>query len=103
MVIGTPEPFLNIGWKEELDAVLQALRQVRERFEDVLTIGAVSIAATSRCAVALATLPIIAKYNPSACVVWFDSHGDLNTRRSHQLAIWVDWPLPALQASGIQA
>jgi arginase len=40
---------------------------------------AVSIAATSRCAVALATLPAVAKHQPSVCVIWFDAHADLNT------------------------
>lgn len=79
MVIGTPEPALNTGWREELNAALPALKQVQARFDDVLASGAVSIAATSRCAVSLATLPMVAKHHPSACIVWFDSHADLNT------------------------
>lgn len=77
-VIGTPEPALNIGWREELDAALPALKEVQSRFDDVLARGAVSIAATSRCAVSLATLPAVARHHPSVCVVWLDSHGDLN-------------------------
>jgi arginase len=79
LVIGTPEPALNRGWRQELDAALPALHQVRDRFDDVLAAGAISIAATSRCAVSLATLPMVARHHPSACVVWFDSHADLNT------------------------
>ncbi len=79
VVIGTPEPSLNTGWREELDAALPALKQVQARFEVVLASGAVSIAATSRCAVSLATLPAVAKHHPAACIVWFDSHADLNT------------------------
>lgn len=79
VVIGTPEPSLNTGWREELDVALPALRQVQVRFDDVLASGAVSIAATSRCAVALATLPVVAKHHPAACIVWFDAHADLNT------------------------
>lgn len=78
-VIGHPEPSLNIGWREELKAALPALKQVQARFETVLAGGAVSIAATSRCAVSLATLPVVAKHHPTACIVWFDSHADLNT------------------------
>ncbi len=77
-VIGTPQPALNIGWRAELDAALPELRQLQSRFDEVMAAGAVSIAATSRCAVSLATLPAIARYNPSACIVWFDAHGDLN-------------------------
>ena len=41
--------------------------------------GAIAIAAPSRCAVSLATLPAIAKHHPKACIAWFDSHADLNT------------------------
>jgi arginase len=78
-VIGNPEPCLNVGWREELDAALPALKGIQARFDEVLSGGAISIAATSRCAVAIATLPVVAKYHPSACVVWFDSHADLNT------------------------
>ena len=77
-VIGTPEPALNTGWREELDAALPSLKEVQFRIDEVLAGGAVSIAATSRCAVSLATLPAVAKHHPSACIVWFDSHGDLN-------------------------
>jgi len=77
-VIGTPEPATNGGWREELDAALPSLKKLQSRFEDVLAAGAVSIAATSRCAVSLATLPAVAKHRPGACIVWFDAHGDLN-------------------------
>lgn len=78
-VIGNPEPALNAGWRVELDAALPLLRQVQARFDAVMEDKAVSIAATSRCAVALATLPAVAKHNPSVCVIWFDAHADLNT------------------------
>lgn len=78
-VVGIPEPALNAGWREELSSALPALEQLQARFDDVLAGGAVSIAATSRCAASLATLPAVARHHPSACVVWFDSHGDLNT------------------------
>lgn len=78
-VVGRPEPALNTGWREELDVALPALKQLQARFDDVLASGAVSIAATSRCAVSLATLPAVARHRPDACIVWFDAHGDLNT------------------------
>jgi arginase len=79
LVIGRPEPSLNVGWRVELDAALPLLREVQARFDAVLASGAVSIAATSRCAVALATLPAVAMHHPSVCVIWFDAHADLNT------------------------
>lgn len=79
LVIGTPEPALNTGWEIELPAALPGLREVQTRFDEVLARGSGSVAATSRCAVSLATLPMVAKHHPSACIVWFDSHADLNT------------------------
>ncbi len=78
VVIGSPEPALNVGWREELDAALPTLREMQFRLDELFASGAVSISATSRCAVSLATLPAVAKHHPSACIVWFDSHGDLN-------------------------
>lgn len=81
-VIGAPEPALNVGWREELDAALPLLRQMQARFDSVMALGVVSIAAMNRCAVALATLPAVVRHHPSVCVVWFDSHADLNTPES---------------------
>lgn len=79
LVIGSPQPALNTNWREELDAALPALQQVQARLEDVLASGAISVTVMPRCAAALATLPIVAKHHPSAWVVWFDAHADLNT------------------------
>ncbi|WDZ75090.1 arginase family protein [Ensifer adhaerens] len=79
VVIGTPEPAMNVDWSLELDAAMPALRLMRDRLDAVYAGGSVSLAATSRCAVSLATLPAVARYHRQAVVVWFDSHGDLNT------------------------
>ena len=80
--VGIPEPALNIGWIEELNAAMPGLKALQSRFEEVFSSGAISVAATSRCAVSLATLPVMAKYHPDTCVVWFDAHADLNTPES---------------------
>lgn len=80
--IGTPKPALNAGWREELDAALPDLRAMRQHMEAVFASGAVSVAAISRCAVSLATLPALANQHADACLVWFDAHGDLNTPAS---------------------
>lgn len=79
VVIGTPKPSLSTDWSIELKEALPELKLVQERFDEVFKIGDKSIAATSRCAVSLATLPVVAKYHPDVCIVWFDSHADLNT------------------------
>jgi arginase len=31
-----------------------------------------------RCAAGLATIPVVVRQHPDACVVWFDAHGDPN-------------------------
>ncbi|WP_197063356.1 arginase family protein [Pantoea rodasii] len=79
VILGKPEQAINSGWREELDAALPALKEVLARLDDVLSSGAVSVAAISRCAVSLATLPSVARNHPNCCIVWFDSHADLNT------------------------
>lgn len=79
VIIGRQEPALNVGWREELDAAMPTLQAMQARLNEVFSSGAVSIAATSRCAVSLATLPAVARHHPSSCIVWFDSHADLNT------------------------
>lgn len=78
-VIGAPERALASDWRTELDHALPALRSMQARFEDIFARGARPLSATSRCAVSLATLPVVAKHRPDACVVWFDAHADLNT------------------------
>lgn len=78
-VIGTPEPALSADWRIELPLAMPALGAMATRIEQIMAAGARPLSAISRCAVALATLPVIAKHRPDAVVVWFDSHGDLNT------------------------
>ncbi len=79
VTVGKPETALNTGWRKELEAARLNLEAVKRRFEEVFSDGAVSVAAISRCVVSLATLPVVAKYHPDCCIVWFDAHGDLNT------------------------
>lgn len=79
VMIGSPEPALKGHWQEELDAAMPNLRAIQQRFEEVFHNQAISVAATGRCVVSLATLPVVAKYHPGVCVVWFDAHADLNT------------------------
>lgn len=80
--IGRPEPALNADWETELAAALPALREMRDAYRRVFETGAVPVTALSRCAVALATLPVVAHHRPDACVVWMDAHADLNTPRN---------------------
>lgn len=77
--VGESEPVLDSGWDAELAAALPALQDMADVYERVLGAGLVPVAVLTRCAVALATLPVVARHRPDACVVWFDAHGDCNT------------------------
>lgn len=78
-VVGVPEPALSTGWGKELAAALPTLQAMATRLHQVFEAGQVPVTASSRCAVALATLPVVARHRPDAVVVWFDAHADLNT------------------------
>jgi arginase len=78
-VVGTPEPALSVGWEEELAAATPALQAMAAELDRALEAGSTVVTASSRCAVALATLPVVAARRPDAVVVWFDAHADLNT------------------------
>ncbi|WP_326491398.1 arginase family protein, partial [Rhodovulum sulfidophilum] len=67
------------GWRAELAAARPALGQLQARIDAVLAGGVVSVAATGRYAASLATLPVVARHHPGACIIWLDAHGDLNT------------------------
>ncbi|MBA8823606.1 arginase family enzyme [Saccharopolyspora lacisalsi] len=79
--VGVPEPALNADWETELAAALPTLRAMSAAYERAFDEGATPVAALTRCTVALATLPVVARYRPDACVVWFDAHADLNVPR----------------------
>jgi arginase family enzyme len=80
--VGTPAPPLSAGWREELAAATPALEAMARRYDEIFAADDVPVTALTRCAVALATLPVVARYHPDALVVWFDAHGDLNTPES---------------------
>lgn len=77
--VGAPRPALWVAWDVELEAARDELILMGERYSDLLAAGLTPVTALSRCAVALATLPVVARHRPDALVVWFDAHPDLNT------------------------
>ncbi|WP_199171639.1 arginase family protein [Pollutimonas nitritireducens] len=79
VVISQPEQALATGWQVELDAARSALCAMGARYEQLFNQGAVPFTALSRCAVSLATLPVVARHRPDAVVVWLDAHADINT------------------------
>ena len=82
VTVGTPEPPLHTGWREELAAAVPTLEAMSRRYDAIYAAGQTPVTALTRCAVALATLPVVARYHPHALVVWFDAHCDLNTPES---------------------
>ncbi|HZH09924.1 MAG TPA: arginase family protein [Microvirga sp.] len=78
-VIGKPEPALNSNWTPELEAAMPALKTMAAHYATILGQGLAPLVALSGCAVALATLPVVAMHRPGAKAVWFDSHADLYT------------------------
>jgi hypothetical protein len=81
-IVGRPAPALSEGWRSELALALPALRELQQHMHAIFAEGRRPLSATSRCAVSLATLPVVARYHPRACIVWFDAHADLNTPAS---------------------
>ncbi|MDT7633280.1 MAG: arginase [Pseudonocardiales bacterium] len=76
--VGTPKPALAQGWRVELDAARNDLVAMRRRYGEILDQGQVPVSAITRCAVAVATLPAIARVHPDAVVLWLDAHADIN-------------------------
>ncbi len=77
--VGEPVPARPGRWDAELARSLAGLRTMAERVAAVLADGQRPLGAITRCAVALATQPVVLRHRPDAVLVWFDAHGDLNT------------------------
>lgn len=77
--IGTPAAVLHAGWQAELAAAMPDMLELAQHLDDLFRRKQAPLLVLSRCAAALATLPVVARHRPDACVVWFDAHGDLNT------------------------
>jgi arginase len=77
--VGVPAAPLAARWDAELDAAQATLRTLADRYDVLLRRGLRPLTAMGRCATALATLPVVARHRPNACIVWFDAHADANT------------------------
>jgi arginase family enzyme len=78
-IVGEPDAALNAGWAAELAAAMPTLTDLARQLDNVFRQGLAPLTVLSRCAAALATLPVLMRHRPDACVVWLDAHGDLNT------------------------
>lgn len=79
LIIGIPSEPLNLNWEGELDAARPELQDLAQACEQTLALHMTPLIVMGRCASALATLPVVARHRPDACIVWFDAHADANT------------------------
>lgn len=80
--IGARRPATAGSWDAELESARADLIAMNQRYESLFAQGAWPAAVFGRCAVALATVPVVATHRPDAVVVWFDAHADINTPAS---------------------
>ncbi|SPJ32260.1 arginase family protein [Kushneria phyllosphaerae] len=77
--LGAPGQALQGSWQEVLETIRPDFVSMGRYLEKILSAGKRPVLTMSRCAGGLATLPVVARYHPQACIVWLDAHGDLNT------------------------
>ncbi|MFC0337405.1 arginase [Kushneria avicenniae] len=77
--LGAAGQALPGDWQQVLRAITPDFLSIARYLEKTLAAGKRPVLTMSRCAGGLATLPVVARQYPEACIVWFDAHGDLNT------------------------
>src|SRR5690242_18073494 len=77
--VSTPQPPLTSTlWDEQLSAARADLHALADTLATHIGRGERCVSALGRCAAGLATIPVVARHHPHACIVWFDAHGDSN-------------------------
>jgi arginase len=78
--IGSPhEAQRSSDWAADLHAARGLLLEAGGQLEDALGAARAPILVGADCAVAIGTLPVLARLRPDARVLWLDAHGDYNT------------------------
>lgn len=77
--IGSPSAPRRAGWEEDLRDSRGCLLEAGGQVDDALEAGGVPVLLAGECAVALTTLPTVARHRPEARILWLDAHGDFNT------------------------
>jgi len=82
--VSTPHPPLStVLWDEQLSAARADLHTFADALTTLMARGERCVTAMGRCAAGLATIPVVVRHHPDACIVWFDAHGDSNLPSSH--------------------
>jgi arginase family enzyme len=86
VVKGREGPFGRTPWEEDLHASREVLRQAADLVAEHLAAGRRPIALASDCALALATLPAVARQAPDTTFLWLDAHTDFDTPRTSTIS-----------------
>ena len=80
--VGSTREPQRAAWDLELAIARSDLRSLAATLDELLGQNKRPVTAMGRCAVGLATIPLIAHRHPGACIVWLDAHGDSNVPTS---------------------
>lgn len=78
-LIGSPQPALSQGYREDLAASRGCLLEAGGQVEDALNAGTLPVVVAGDAAIALTTLPTLARMRPDARVLWLDGHASFHT------------------------
>jgi arginase len=78
-LIGSPQPARPQGFQEDLAASRGCLLEAGGQVEDALNAGTLPVVVAGDCAIALTTLPTVARMRPQARVLWLDGHAAFHT------------------------
>jgi arginase len=82
--VGVPQaPLPTTAWDEQLAAARGDLHAFADALHAQMSRGERCVIAMNRCAAGLASIPVVMRHRPNACVVWFDAHGDSNLPSSN--------------------
>jgi len=87
--IGTPAVPQAGGWADQLQLAKPKLVQLAAALDRILSLAARPLTTMGRCAAGIATLPVIARHQPDATIVWFDAHGDSNVPEGRPAASYL--------------
>jgi arginase len=78
-LIGSPQPPRNQSFQEDLASSRGCLLEAGGQVEDALNAGTLPLLLAGDAAIALTTLPTIARMHPAARVLWLDGHAAFHT------------------------
>ncbi len=81
-LIGSPQPALVQGYEEDVASCRGCLLEAGGQVEDALSARRLPVIVAGDGAIALTTLPTVARMRPDARVLWLDAHAAFHTPES---------------------